>query len=161
MGDLPEIDQDQVAAFWRRYLASAGEDLAAPIPDTVEPFGDSPALADELLALVLDGPKRATASARSDYRRERIPLPWVGRLSIATDGAGCARAVLRTTEVRTGPLSSVDEAFAFDEGEGDRTLESWLRDHESFFRRYLPTVGEAFSPEMETIFERFALVYRE
>ena len=84
-----------------------------------------------------------------------------GGLSIATDGQGIARAVLETTEVRIGPLSSVDDAFAWDEGEGDRTRRSWLDDHETYFRRYLPTIGAEFDPDMATVFERFDVRYTE
>ncbi len=69
--------------------------------------------------------------------------------------------MLRTTEVRVGPLSSVDDAFAWDEGEGDRTRASWFAGHEAFFRRYLPTIGIEFDPQMPTVFERFDVVYTE
>jgi uncharacterized protein YhfF len=81
--------------------------------------------------------------------------------SIALDGRCMPRALLRTTEVRIGPLSSVDEQFAWDEGEGDRTRTSWLHDHHAFFERHLPTVGLEFSPDMPTVFERFELVATE
>jgi uncharacterized protein YhfF len=82
-------------------------------------------------------------------------------MSIATDGQGRARAALRTTDVRVGPLSSVDDAFAWDEGEGDRTRRTWLADHEEFFERFLPTIGLAFEPDMLTVFERFEVLYGE
>jgi uncharacterized protein YhfF len=88
-------------------------------------------------------------------------LPIVGVASIATDGQGIPRAVLRTTEVRIGPLHSVDDSFAWDEGEGDRTRTDWLDMHTRFFQRYLPTIGETFSPDMPTAFERFEVLYTE
>jgi uncharacterized protein YhfF len=132
------------------------------MPDSVEPFGDTPELADELIELVVHGPKRATAGALVDYHLEgRSSPPRSGTFSIATDGSGRARAVLRTTEVRIGPLSSVDEAFAWDEGEGDRTRESWLIEHQRYFRRYLPTIGVSFDSEMATVFERFEVLFSE
>jgi uncharacterized protein YhfF len=37
------------------------------------------------------------------------------------DGGGRLRFIWCTTEVIIKPLSQVDEAFAWDEGEGDRT----------------------------------------
>jgi uncharacterized protein YhfF len=132
-----------------------------PVPAIVEPFGDSAELADELIELVVHGPKRATASALVDYEREGMPRPRPGTMSIATDGAGRARAVLRTTEVRIGPLSSVDASFAWDEGEGDRTRASWLAEHEHYFGRYLATIGVDFDPDMATVFERFEVLYAE
>lgn len=158
---LPPVDTGQVVAFWQRVLATGAVEPGTPVPEVVEPFGDSAELADELLGLVIHGPKRATAGAVADYEREGVPLPRPGRLSIATDGAGCARAVLRTTDVRIGPLSSVDDEFAWDEGEGDRTRAAWLADHERFFRRYLPTIGVEFDPDMATVFERFEVLFSE
>jgi uncharacterized protein YhfF len=148
---------DQVAEFWSRFLTLGLVDRSTPIPALVEPFGDSASMADELIALVIGGTKRATASALSAYESEDDPLPRAGALSIATDGSGRPRAVLRTVEVRIGPLSSVDDAFAWDEGEGDRTRTSWLADHERFFRRQ----QAEFDPEMATVFERFEVLHVE
>jgi uncharacterized protein YhfF len=159
---LPPIDRQQVGRFWERAIASGVVGpLTAPLPPYVEPFGDSVELADELIDLVLHGPKRATAGAVAEYERagERIPSP--GDLRIATDGSGLARAVLRLTEVRIGPLDSVDDAFAFDEGEGDRTRASWLRDHEEYFRRSLPTIGLEYRSDMATVFQRFDVLFAE
>ena len=159
---LPPIDVQQVQAFWepcdgRRRRLVAG----MPLPSVVEPFGDSQELADELIDLVIHGPKRATAAAVADFELDDISPPEPGDVSIATDGHGNARAVLRTTDVRIGPLSSVDAAFAWDEGEGDRTRVSWLHDHETFFRRFLPTIGLQFDVDMPTVFERFEVLYSE
>jgi uncharacterized protein YhfF len=126
----------------------------------VEPFGDSAELADKLIDLIVSGPKRATAGSLVDYQRDDM-LPVVGVASIATDGSGRPRAVLRTTEVRIGPLHSVDDTFAWDEGEGDRTRADCLAMHTRFFKRYLPTIGETFSSDMPTVFERFEVLYYE
>lgn len=135
-------------------------DPDAPLPPA-ECFGDSVELADELLGLILHGPKRATAGAYDEYVHEGADVPEEGSYTIALDGRGIPRALLRTTDVRVGPLSSVDDQFAWDEGEGDRTRESWLADHNGFFERYLPTVGLTYSPDMPTVFERFEVVAAE
>jgi uncharacterized protein YhfF len=158
---LPPIDTNQVAAFWSRAVQSGAIEEATSLPSVIEPFGDSRELADELIELVVHGPKRATAAALADFEIEGTEPPQPGQMSIATDGRGHARALLRTTDVTVGPLSSVDDAFAWDEGEGDRTRASWLADHEAFFRRYLPTIGVEFESDMATVFERFELVYGE
>jgi uncharacterized protein YhfF len=151
---------DLAVKFWTRFLAASPQMGALPFPRMVEPFGDSVELANKLIALVVNGPKRATAGSLVDYQRDDM-LPIVGVASIATDGQGIPRAVLRTTEVRIGPLHSVDDAFAWDEGEGDRTRTDWLDMHTRFFQRYLPTIGETFSPDMPTVFERFEVLYTE
>ncbi|HMM93920.1 MAG TPA: ASCH domain-containing protein [Phycicoccus sp.] len=122
-------------------------------------FGDSPGLADELLAFVLGGTKRATAGLVAEYAHEGERLPRVGDHWVVCDGAGAPRVVLRTTELRVGPLSSVDEQFAWDEGEYDRTLESWLDGHRRFFRRSCERIGLEFSDDLEVCFERFRVVW--
>ena len=158
--ELPAPDPVRISGFWARVRARGLAGPDAPLPPA-DYFGDSVELADELLDLIVDGPKRATAGAYDDYVREGAALPRPGAHSIALDGRGWPVALLRTTDVRIGPLSSVDDQFAWDEGEGDRTRASWLRDHEGFFRRYLPTVGLEFAPDMRTVFERFELVVAE
>lgn len=156
----PPPDPVRLSGFWARVRARGlvAPDAPTPIADH---FGDSVQLADELLDLIVNGPKRATAASYDSLLRVGADPPRPGDYSIALDGRGHPIALLRTTEVRVGPLSSVDEQFAWDEGEGDRTRETWLDDHHRFFRRYLPTIGLEFDPDMPTVFERFELVTAE
>jgi uncharacterized protein YhfF len=154
---MEQLNLDAAARMWADYVAAHPEHRGEEPPS--ERFGDSAGLADELLDLVLHGPKRATAGAVADYRHEGQPLPRIGGHWIVHDGAGEPRAVLRSTELRLGPLDSVDDAFAWDEGEGDRTRTWWLEAHERFFARYLPTIGVAFHPRLEVVFERFTVVW--
>ena len=51
-------------------------------------FGDSPELADSLLALVLAGKKTATCGALRDFGGEGEPMPQVGRRDIVRNGQG-------------------------------------------------------------------------
>jgi uncharacterized protein YhfF len=157
---LPDQRPIANAGFLARAKA-AGRVPSDAVVTMADFFGDSVELADELLDLILHGPKRATASSYESYERDGEPVPFVGMLSLALDGTGRPRALLRTTDVRVGPLSSVDDQFAWDEGEGDRTRDSWLRDHIDFFERTLPADGLVFSLDMETVFERFEVVYTE
>jgi len=147
--------------LWQEYVAAHPEHADETPP--VDAFGDSPELADELLGLVLNGPKRATAGFVEDYALDNEPLPVVGSHWVVADGAGIPRAVLRYTDVRTGRLDSVDEAFAWDEGEGDRTLQTWLADHREFGERRCAAQGIAIPPEgvdaLEAIFQRFSIVW--
>lgn len=122
-------------------------------------FGDSPGLADELLAFVTGGTKRATAGLVAEYAHEGERLPRVGDHWVVCDGSGAPSVVLRTTELRVGPLSSVDERFAWDEGEYDRSLETWLDGHRRFFRRSCERIGIDFSDDLEVCFERFRVVW--
>jgi len=123
-------------------------------PDAVRfAFGDSPELADELLALVIAGQKTATCSALREYPEGHPERPTVGRRDIVLDGAGRPRAVVETLEVTIRRFDEVDAGLAFDEGEDDRSLDAWRRAHEAYFAR-----NGGFSPDMLLLCERFKLV---
>jgi len=157
--DLADPDLAAAEQMWAEY-AAARPDLVATGPEhTVEQFGDSRSLADELLDLVMHGPKRATADLVAEFVRQGDSLPRVGGHWIACDGAGRPRVVLRSTELRVGPFDSVDEVFAFDEGEDDRTLRSWKDNHQRYWERTCAARGTQFSPQDEVMFERFEVVW--
>jgi len=115
-------------------------------------FGDSPELADELLALVLSGRKTATCGALRDYGGAE-PAPEVGRRDVVLDGAGRRAAVIETVEAIQRRFDEVDPEFARDEGEGDLSYEYWRQAHEAYFAR-----NGGFSPDMILVCERFRLV---
>ena len=156
----PPVPVDRAAGLrmWAAFREAHPRPAAEDEP-SVEGFGDSPALADELLALVTHGPKRATAGLVAAYAHDGDPLPRVGSHWVACDGAGRPAVVLRTTELRVGPLRSVDERFAWDEGEGDRSLTWWLDAHRQAFRRECERIGIAFGDDLEVCFERFRVVW--
>jgi uncharacterized protein YhfF len=75
------------------------------------------------------------------------------------DGRGRPRFIWRTTGVTINPLSQVDEAFAWDEGEGDRTRAWWLDAHRRYFARQASREGFEMDDEILTVFERFEVVW--
>ena len=93
-------------------------------------FGDNPALADELLELLLIGKKTATCWAASEGDKG----VETGKQWVVKDGHGRPRAVLETVELTRRPFGDVDPAFAFEEGEGDRSLEYWRQAHSATSR---------------------------
>jgi uncharacterized protein YhfF len=116
-------------------------------------FGDTPELADELLALVIAGRKTATCGALRQFGSGGEQLPQVGRRDVVLDGRGRPAAVIETLGVSHRRFDEVDAAFAADEGEGDGSLETWTRNHIAYFER---TGG--FAPDMAVVCERFRLV---
>lgn len=160
-------DDDAIAAFWndakhRAKLTTMpgyfGANPTESVPPPAWSFGATPDHADELLRLVLDGTKTATASALWDYEAEAEPLPEVGTLGIVLDSAGLPRALVATTEVRVVPFDEVDADHAHREGEGDRSLEHWRRTHQDFFSRHA-SHGEGFRADMPVVLERFEVLY--
>jgi uncharacterized protein YhfF len=142
--------------FWREYRDAAG--LHHDDYDVVA-FGDGPDMATELAELTIAGTKRATAGLVRQFGPGKEPPPVLGGYVVLLDGAGRPRAIWRTTELRTGPLNSVDERFAWDEGEGDRTRDWWLAAHRRFFGRHAAAQGFSMHDEIETVFERFEVVW--
>ena len=150
-----EPDRDPVKTFWAEFCAATG---VRGEPVDVFSFGDSAAMADELVDLVLAGIKRATAGAVADYTEDGS-VPEVGDHAVVVRGDGSPAAVLRTTDVRVGPLTSVDDAFAWDEGEGDRTRSWWVAGHQAFFRRWFAASKRAPDEDPELVFERFVVAW--
>lgn len=147
---LTPADPARVTAFWRAVATTSG-----PEPESWA-FGDHARLADELLALVLDGTKTATAGALADYEAHDEQLPEPGDLAIVLDGAGEPRALLQVTHVEVRPFSEVDAEHAWLEGEGDRSLAHWREGHERFFAR---ASVDGFDPAMPVVLERFVVLH--
>ena len=93
--------------MWASYVADSGYD--GPLV-TAFAFGDSAEMADELGLLVLHGPKRATAELVQAFAAQDEPLPQAGDRCLVLGGDGRPLAVVRTTDVRVGPLWSVTTA---------------------------------------------------
>jgi uncharacterized protein YhfF len=153
--------QAAVDRFWQAYLATLPPGDEPPPPPEAWSFGDNPALADELAALVLAGIKTATCSALWEHEADAEPLPQIGSLSIILDGAGLPLAVIETVEVQIKPYDQVDTAFAYDEGEDDRSLASWREGHRRFFTRALAAIGREFDETMPLVCERFRVLFSQ
>ena len=157
---LGKPDSQALAAFWQRFVEASAEPIDVSRPEAFC-FGDTVELADELIELIINGPKRATAGSLAQYEVEGEAVAVVGDFAIAMDGAMRPRAVIETTDVRIGPLSSVDDQFAWDEGEGDRSRAWWLDAHTWFFTRSHKRLGLPFDADIPVVFERFELRYHE
>jgi uncharacterized protein YhfF len=153
------IDTAAGERMWAEYTAARPQAVAASSEYTVESFGDSERLADELLAHVLTGRKRATSELVADFVGRGDQVPRIGSHWIACDGRGVPRIVIRTTELRIGPFASADAAFARDEGEDDLSLDSWQREHRRYWTRVSAAQDRAWSEDDEIVFERFSVVW--
>lgn len=157
---MTAIADGAVQALWHQFCRATGADPGSLT--AAERFGDSAAMADDLLALVLSGTKTATAGLVRDFEMEGEPLPQPGDHWIVLDGQDVPRCVLRTAEIRVGTLDSVDAVFAWDEGEGERTREWWLDAHRRFFRRQAEHANLAYDEQRDlVVFERFEVVWTE
>lgn len=145
-----------VEAFWREFREARG---VPEQPYDVCRMGDSSQFGDELLQLILTGPKRATACLLRDVETGGEVMARVGGHVVVLDGQDRPRAIWRTRTVDVKPLNQIDDAFAWDEGEGQRTREDWLAMHVRYFSRRAEREGFAFNDSLPAVFERFTLVW--
>jgi len=146
-----------ILQIWRDYADRVPAGQHRPeTPASAFAFGDSKELADELATLVCRGIKTATCSALWSYEEEQRPLPQKGEYSVVLDGSGVPVAVIETVEVFVAPFNEVPERFAYDEGEGDRSLAYWREAHRNYFGRQR-FKDRTFHEQMPLVCERFRL----
>ncbi len=154
-------NQASVEACWQAFLASQPADSPYRLKTFIaEPWGDNPALADELAQLIVGGAKTATCSSVWDYEIRGEPIPVVGLLTILLDGRGQPLCVLETTEINLRRYDEVDAQFAHDEGEGDLSLAFWRDAHWRYFTRVLAPHGKQPALDMPLVCERFRVIYQ-
>lgn len=155
------MTNEAVQQFWQDYIATL--DDKHPHHQAVYSawgFGDSPQMANDLGALVLAGTKTATASAVWSYEDDGDPEPYPGEISIILDGNQQPMCIIQTTEIFVKPFNEVDAQFAYDEGEGDRSLTYWRDAHERFFTRAFADSDREFTETMPVLCERFKVIYK-
>ncbi len=149
---------NSVEKFWREFCAK-NQDVNADEPYQVWYFGLRSEDAAELCNLVLQGKKTATASLPWEYEDKPDDAPFVGGFSVVTNYEGVPQCVLKTIELRVVPFNEVDENFAFDEGEGDQSLDYWRAVHWDYFSRRCIEIRREPSSTMPINCERFELLY--
>lgn len=151
---------NNIKAFWQSYLATLPADAQTHASDyTVWQFADTPEAATEVGHLVRMGIKTTTSSLMwgLDYIGE--PLPKVGEVAVVADGNGEPLCIIEVTEVEIKPFNTVDEQFAFEYGEGDRTLAFWRNDNWDYLARWCTEIGRVPSETMLLGCQRFRLLY--
>lgn len=149
---------DAVSAFWMEFLTVTNRDSATKYADCYH-FDTTEESANELLALVLDGTKKATSSSAAFFEGHGLPLPKAGDFSIVTDWQGMPHCVVETTQVTVLPFREITFELCKREGEDD-CLESWREGHIRFFTAEGKAEGYSFSWDMPVVFEDFVVVYR-
>lgn len=148
----------EIENFWEEFCA-ANPDIDPKTKYQVWYFGTTPELSEELWQLAASGKKKATAFSPwlCEDKPEKIPIP--DGISVVTNFYGEPKLIVRTVELRTIPFNEVDTEFAFDEGEGDQSLEFWREVHRDYFTKELNKLGKEFSDKMPVFCERFEVLY--
>ncbi len=150
-----------VAAFWDKFLRARPEVDPRRLYEAFR-FGNTQAMADQLAQLVVERRKTATSSLLWSYEAQGKRPVQPGDLCIPLNWAGQPMCVIETLEVRIVPFSEIDARFAWDYGEGDRSLAWWRKHLWDYYRDVeCPAVGKHPSEDMPLVCERFSVVFGE
>jgi uncharacterized protein YhfF len=151
-----------VDRYWDQFLVSLPNEPEKP-PRYIESFffGTKPEDTKEISALVLAGTKTATGAVLWAYEADGKPLPQVGDYWIVTNGGDDPVCIIQTMEVRVLPFNEVGEEYAYDGGEGDRSLLSWRTIYWDYIVSECVRIGREPSEKAPLVMERFAVIYRD
>lgn len=155
------MSEESIEEYWQNYQASLPDGhphRTAALP-AAWGFGDGSEMADELGGLVVQGVKTATCSSVEEIAADGDPIPQAGDLSIILDGRGEPIGIIETIGIEIKPLDEVTADFAYEEGEGDRSLEYWRDGHRRFFGRGHARLGIPMSDQIPVVCERFRLIW--
>ncbi|MCY9873715.1 ASCH domain-containing protein [Vibrio barjaei] len=146
--------------FLNQYLEQLTTSERASIKDVIaEHFCGDEYNANQCAKLINEGIKTASCSLKAGYEIEQEPLPQVGRLSVVLDWEQNPICIVKLTSVEVCPFNQVSEAFAYAEGEGDRTYQWWKQAHLRFFEWYANELNITFSEYDDLVLERFEKVF--
>jgi uncharacterized protein YhfF len=148
----------EVLDFWERAKKATG--ITGNFADAWG-FGDNPELVDELLGYIIQGIKRTSTGLVKENELEGWPEPKLGDYDIILDGRDKPVLVIKTVSLRRVKYRDVDADHAYWEGEGDRSLESYFREHDKYYKRRGEALGFEFNKDMLVDLSRFEIVYQE
>lgn len=148
---------DKIQKFWNEFTTSDEKyEYLKNYKFHAWSFGYTPELGNELCALVMEGKKTATCSLLRAYRGYEDEIPRSGLYSVLCDGNKDPQCIVFLTHTWVEKFLNIDEKHAFEEGEGDRSLEYWRKAHIQFFSEHY----DNFSEGEELLCERFCVVYK-
>ena len=150
----------RIESFWQTYLSSRPEQHRPSFQAyDVWRFGDTEDVAAKCAHLVKAHIKTATSGLVWEMEADGDRMPQRGDLAVVTNLSGEPQCVIEVTECVVKPFNEVDEQFAFDYGEGDRTLQGWRKDTWEYFAPICEKLGREPSETMPLACQRFRLVY--
>ena len=99
-------------------------------------FGNPGESRDQLISLILDGNKRATAGTLEwDYMAEDKPIETVGEKLAVLDNEGRQIATIQATRVEVTRFADVPTEFALAEAEGDLSGDDFRASHFAYWSK--------------------------
>lgn len=145
--------------FWNEFLATQDDpdDARARFYEACR-FGHTVENANKTAQLILEREKIATGSLLAEFELGGKPLPTPGALTLVVDGQDQAVAVIQTTAVKVTGFSDIDAQFAYDYGEGDRSLGFWHTNMWRYYAEECERMGTPASEEMPIVCEYFKVI---
>ena len=121
---------------------------------TIE-FGNPGESRSNLISLILDGNKRATAGTLEwDYVAEGEPIEFVGEQLAVLDNENRQVATIEVTRVEVKRFEEVPDEFALAEAEGDLSGDDFRNSHFAYWSK----LGLDIKAETEIVLVYFELV---
>ena len=136
--EILDKNHNQVERFWNDYLNLNSCNKKKETPLSLY-FCDNKKDADDCAELVVKGIKQATATSLWWFKKNNVSLPRVGNKYIVTNWVGNPRAIIETIKVQQVPFNKITPEFAEIEGEGDKSLNYWIKVHEAYYKREMAT----------------------
>lgn len=155
------LAEGQVKEYWRHYMKTipGSGNVSASYDDTWH-FGDTEELANKLADLLRKGEKTATSFLLWRLDTEGWKMPRVGDVVVVAYWDGSPACTIKITEVELRPFEQIDERFAYDYGEGERTLVWWRSAMWNYYSKEYRSQGREASLKMVLVCQRFRLPHR-
>jgi uncharacterized protein YhfF len=130
-------------------------------PAATTDFGITADDAHEIAALVRGGTKTASGGLvwSNEFDGKRAVRP--GDLWIVMAGPNEPVCIIETTDVRVFPYDEVPEEYAWEGGEGDRTMADWRRIYWQYIISECKRIGCEPDPKAPLVMERFRVVFSD
>ena len=147
-----------VLEIWKSFVQQHPKYANTPRPPYFY-FCDNKQDANLCAELVVQNIKQATAPSVWWYEHYNESMPKVGDLFIITDWHGTAKAIIEITKMKLARFKDVTEAFAYAEGEGDKSLTFWKKAHKEYYSREMEKAGAYFNENMLISCEYFRTIF--
>ena len=152
----------RVDLYWKQFIDSLpASDKALPFLAGSDSFGFNEEDARDIADLILDGTKTATGSLLWTYEADGERVPQVGDFWIVTKGHDDPVCVIETIDQHIITFDQVPSEYAWEGGEGDRTVEGWRRIYWQLIQEECVRIGRVPSAQAPLVMERFRVIYKE
>lgn len=122
---------------------------------------DQPDQINRLNELILSGQKRSTAKPLAYYAAEQEAVPQVGDYSVLLNGDMKPVAIIQTVVSELIPFLRISAEHAYNEGEGDLSLEDWRTRSVEKFTELMANYDNTFNEDDPVVTEVFKVVDQE